>query len=267
MTLIKITPPEPTECWPEDLSITATSLSPRGDLVFESTGAPWSVARRVPGGVQLQWDNVHFEVTATSVLVDGSEPREMVDLYWNTLVAAVLELRGVTCLHGFMVESPAGEGLAVLGLSGAGKTTTGRALLDRGCSLVCDDLLALQAGATPHGRPFFRRIAEAGEAGPFDIGGKIREPQPLTSRIPVLRSVLSLDERVTDDTIQRAGPIDAIDHLLRNPYLPFEITPGTATRRVETAVQLISTCAVHYARPRSRTPGEFADFLLGWQPT
>lgn len=262
MTAAKLTPPEPTECWPANLSITSTPLSPRGELVFEGTGAPWSVARRIPGGVQLEWVDVRFEVTKTSVFVDASEPGAMVDLYWNTLVATVLELRGTTCLHGFMVEEPSGEGIAVLGLSGAGKTSTGRALLERGCTLVCDDLLLLDPGASPVARPFYRRIPDHGERASVDIGGKVREAQPLAARIPSLDRVLSLDGRVSSPGIFRADALEGIDHLLRNPYLPFEITPGTAARRLALAAKLVSTASIHYARPRSQSPSEFAGFLV-----
>lgn len=255
-------PPDPVACWPDDLTLEAGPVAPEGDLVFESTGEPWSVARRRGDEILLEWSDVRFAVSTNRIVVDAAQPRAMADLYWNTLIATAFELRGVTCLHGFEVQSPDGTGIVVVGLSGAGKTTTGKALLARGCILVADDLVALDAGGRPTSRPFVRRVLNPGEKTPTDIGGKVREPYAIAETIPELRRVLSLDERVEHDEIKEAGPMEFVDHLLRSPHVPFEISVESAQRRLATAAAIQSTASLYIARPRSRTPEEFADLLL-----
>lgn len=261
MELTELRPPEPIESWPVNLALFSGEIVNRGESVFEGTGEPWSTARRFDGGVQLEWEGVQFEVSAEKIIVCATNPVESVDLYWNTLVAVVFELRGITCLHGFMVEAPNGEGLAVLGNSGAGKTTTGRALLEHGCTLVCDDLVTLSSGVPPMGRPFVRRLPEANEIATLDVGGKIREPYPLALAVPELQRALVLDKSAADDGT-RLEPMKALDHLLRNPYVPMEISHDSAARRLGAIVEEISALEVIAARPKSRTPQEFADLLL-----
>ena len=256
-------PPEPAECWPDDLKLEAGPVTPEGDVVFSSTGEPWSVARRREDEILLEWSDVRFAISTNRIIVDAEQPRAMADLYWNTLIATAFELRGVTCLHGFEVQSPDGMGIVVVGLSGAGKTTTGKALLARGCTLVADDLVALDVGGRPTSRPFVRRVLNPGETTPTDIGGKVREPYELAKTIPALRRVLSLDERVEHDDIQQAVPMEFVDHLLRSPHVPFEISLQSAQRRLTTAAAIQSTASLYIARPQSRTPEEFADLLLG----
>lgn len=57
----------------------------------------------------------------------------------------LLRVRGVTCLHAtvIVVENHA---IALMGESGAGKSTTATSLLSRGCPLLTDDVAALQDG-------------------------------------------------------------------------------------------------------------------------
>ena len=257
-----IEPPEPAECWPDDLTLHAGSIEPAGKLVFESTGEPWSVARRNGDEIQLEWSDVRFAISANRIVVDADRPQLMVDLYWNTLIATAFELRGITCLHGFEVLAPDGSGLAIVGLSGAGKTTIGTALLARGCTLVADDLIALHSGTRPTSRPFVRRVPRPGEKTPTDIGGKVREPYEIAKAIPELRRVLSLDERIKHDEIREANPMNFIDHLLRSPHVPFEISRETAQRRLKTAAAIQSRTTLFIARPRSRSPEQFAKLLM-----
>ena len=257
----QLVPPDPVESWPKGLALETSVIRQRGTPAFEGTGEPWSTARRFDGGVQMEWADVRFELTASKILVDAQHPVVAVDLYWNTLVATVLELRGITCLHGFMVEGPEGAGLAVLGNSGAGKTTTGRALLDLGCTLVCDDLVAIGAGARPVGRPFVRRLPEKDEQSVLDVGGKVREPQPLAATVPALSRALVLDEGASEGGA-RLSHMEAVDHLLRNPYVPMEISRESAERRLRTILEQIAVIDVIAAKPKSRTPGQFAGLLL-----
>ncbi|HJU64705.1 MAG TPA: hypothetical protein VJ596_03470 [Gemmatimonadaceae bacterium] len=60
----------------------------------------------------------------------------------GTILACVLSARGVTTLHGSVV-SVGGQAIAMLGVKGAGKSTTALALVQRGATLVSDDIVAL----------------------------------------------------------------------------------------------------------------------------
>ncbi len=54
----------------------------------------------------------------------------------------VLQLRGRPALHAAAVEC-CGNAIALVGVQGAGKSTTTAALAERGCRILCDDLAAL----------------------------------------------------------------------------------------------------------------------------
>ena len=55
-----------------------------------------------------------------------------------------MHLRGEPCLHASAVELPGQGVIALLGLAGAGKSTTCAALCDRGGVAVCDDSLGVR---------------------------------------------------------------------------------------------------------------------------
>ena len=61
----------------------------------------------------------------------------------------LLHLRGVLCLHGSALAQ-AGTCIAVLGDSGAGKSTVAAALVKQGHRLLSDDLLAIPRSTGPH---------------------------------------------------------------------------------------------------------------------
>ncbi len=247
--------------WPSDITIRVGEVVPFGQPVFVGSEEPWSRAYRISDSAILEWRGARFGVTAHSVTVDAAEPEAMLDLYWNSLTACVAELRGTPTLHGFMAISPSGRGLAVVGPSGFGKTTTGRVLLDLGCELVSDDLMLLAAGGVPPGRPFVRCLAEAGVNLPLDIGGKWRMPATTVSYPARLDRVLVLAESV-ETGIVAAPPMTAVDHLLRNPYLPFESHPAGAQHRLEAVMNLIRAgLEVFIASPRSMPAVDLARHL------
>jgi hypothetical protein len=63
--------------------------------------------------------------------------------FLDTVLAALLLQRGMLVLHANAAVTPLGA-IAVSGLSGAGKSTTLAALLQRGCAMLTDDITALQ---------------------------------------------------------------------------------------------------------------------------
>jgi len=73
----------------------------------------------------------------------------------GSAMGALLAQRGKLVLHAGCVAM--GErALAVAGNSGAGKSTTTAALVQRGCTLLSDDLVAVSQGRVCSGYPFLR---------------------------------------------------------------------------------------------------------------
>jgi hypothetical protein len=62
-----------------------------------------------------------------------------------SVLAALLQQRGLLVLHADAVVLPTGAGVAVAGESGSGKTPTAAALIARGCSMLANDIVALRA--------------------------------------------------------------------------------------------------------------------------
>ena len=62
-------------------------------------------------------------------------------------MAAALRQRGLLVLHANVALTPSGA-VMVSGRSGAGKSTTLAALLQRGCAMIADDVAVLRLGAT-----------------------------------------------------------------------------------------------------------------------
>jgi len=230
--------------------------------MFESAGGDWSEGRRSDDWVELEWEDERFRLTRDRVIIDSDDPTGAVDLYWNILLATVRELRGTPAIHGFMAVTPSKKGIAVLGQSGAGKTTTGLALLDLGCKLVADDLIVLEAGGVPTGRPFVRQIDPDAPDEALDIGGKVRIPAP-TANAPVpLSNVLVL----CPEDVPQLQPLDSLtatNLLLQGSYVPFEVSAGTARTRLEWVLKMLNSgVTVSAARSRTRTPHEFASYLI-----
>ena len=64
----------------------------------------------------------------------------------HSVMAAVMRQRGLLVLHANVVLTPAGA-VVLSGESGAGKSTTLAALLQRGCAMIADDIAVLRFGA------------------------------------------------------------------------------------------------------------------------
>lgn len=262
MTLEHVEPPAPSHCWPPHIELVAGTFSRSGTVMFESTGWPWSEGRRSDDAVELEWEDVSFRITSNQIIIQADDPTAAVDLHWNILMATAYELGGIPALHGFMAATPAGHGVAVLGLSGAGKTTTGRALLAQGCTLVADDLIILDGRGIPAGRPFVRRADVECSEDQLDIGGKFREPTNTTASTVPLTDMLVL---CPDDVPQRTplAPLPAVNLLLQGSYVPFEVSATSARTRLTTMLAMLSNgVRVSAARSRTATPEEFARDLI-----
>lgn len=129
------------------------------DVVIER--APASAASR-PGSAPP--DVIRVEASAGIALIarDGTrvicEPwgEDEVNLQMFLLgpvMQAVLAMRGTLCLHASAVARvPDGASIAFVGPPGNGKSTLAAALVERGYSLVTDDLMPISVNGGPHVR-------------------------------------------------------------------------------------------------------------------
>lgn len=256
---------EPPSGWPADVALSSAKVTASGDEIFVSTSGPWSRARRGDGVVWLLWPDITFEIRIDRVIIDAADPLHALDLYWNSVLAATHELRETSTLHGFAAVSPKGDGIAVIGASGAGKTTTGLELLEQECRLLCDDLIILGEDGVQLGRPFVRQVASA-DVEEVDSGGKVRLNVRLADRATRLSRVLMLDPNHVGPP-QIVSPLVAMDLMLKAPHLPIEATPGSQTRRVIDLSSLLRDgLTVVAAAPRSTSPSEMAGLLLNDRP-
>lgn len=65
----------------------------------------------------------------------------------HSVMAAVMRQRGLLVLHATVAFTPAGA-VVLSGQSGAGKSTTLAALMQRGCAMIADDIAVICFGAT-----------------------------------------------------------------------------------------------------------------------
>ncbi len=71
-------------------------------------------------------------------------PESVEQLLVDQIIPRVMHLRGEPCLHSSAVALPSQGVIALLGETGAGKSTTCAALCERGGVAVCDDSLAVR---------------------------------------------------------------------------------------------------------------------------
>jgi hypothetical protein len=94
----------------------------------------------VDGWADVVIDERGRNVTLT--LSDDTDLTEVAELLLGPIFSCVLSQRGLTRLHASVLDVE-GCVIALAGSSGAGKSTTAVALLQRGAALVCDDIAAL----------------------------------------------------------------------------------------------------------------------------
>jgi hypothetical protein len=116
--------------------------APPEDYHFQRTDGGYLQLYR--GRPDLELDATGAEVTV-AVPVSERRPRRLGNSL-RAIVPKILSLRGHTVLHASAVLAQ-GRLLAFSGRSGAGKTTTARALAHRGATLVSEDKLLLRATA------------------------------------------------------------------------------------------------------------------------
>jgi len=120
---------------------------------------PWEATVSEPPYLWAEADRMLFRSGRAAVLVEAAgrivlqaadeAARSDYDwLLYSTAARALLTMRGRHNLHATLVVPPGGgPAVAVLGDSGAGKSTTTVALVRRGWTLACDDIVEVRPGA------------------------------------------------------------------------------------------------------------------------
>ena len=199
-------------------------------------------------------------------------------LFTDRVLAAVLRQRGFLVLHANAALTPTGV-VAIAGESGAGKSTTLAALLQRGCAMVSDDVTALSLAADG-GIVVVPGSAQVHltEDAAYDLGLDIRDVplQPwrrmkaavpthermVTSAAP-LRAIYCLDTHDGDDVRIRALAGTAkFGAIQKSIYGPLFAEEHPALFQLATAVTGVDVFEV--SRPAGRRSiDEVADILLG----
>jgi hypothetical protein len=134
-----------------------------------------------------------------------------------TALPALLWLRGHFMLHAAGVQLLGEQGCtAILGPSGAGKTTIARQLLDSGAVLVGDDSLCVSMTG--------EQIQVSGLAGGihrWEDSDRVFEPRTGGATNPVpLQRIIILTERGDKDSMQVISGVEAVEALLANAHRP-----------------------------------------------
>jgi len=197
------------------------------------------------------------------VTVDGRVTHDGLDI-GTALYAALVDLnqeasvaaaRDHAVLHAGVLEVD-GVGIAVVGHSGAGKTTLTAAGVLGGFGYVADEIAAIDSSSVvqPYHRPLGLRGGGAALLGmvvsgdprlsrimPLRIGGRGRLAQALP-----LGAVVLLERHRTEAATRRLGPAEALvrlaDHTLGD-----DGTESTMFRRLERLVKTIPLWEMHYS--------------------
>ncbi|MBA2277740.1 MAG: hypothetical protein H0W06_08240 [Chloroflexia bacterium] len=201
----------------------------------------------------MSWPEVRFRVGFDRVVVDTNDDESAADLLVPAVWSVLLALRGQEALHGCAVEQ-SGRALAILGDSGAGKSTVGHMLIKRGWRVVTDDLLTVDAeGDVQPGPPFLRLNPNQRrqQVQTLDTGGKVRMYGPTCTRRVPLGALIVLAPEYRRP--RRLTGMAAASALLTQNYNPLPIHSDHARRRFDMAVDLAGRVPVYGAPPRSLT--------------
>jgi hypothetical protein len=200
-------------------------------------------ARAEPNRFELRANGIaHYLVrNGNEILIDpypGAWEENIRGVLLSSGFAALLVQRGFLVLHGGVValadEGRAGEGMALLGNSGVGKSTLVSSLQDHGAVVLSDELCAVRAEASGrmlvwpvhpvvslcedayrrHGTQPDQPLAVAASADKFHVPAR----HPATGPVP-LNWVIELRKAKAGLSWQDLRGADKLPTLLRNTYL------------------------------------------------
>lgn len=209
--------------------------------------------------IVLAWPEARFRVTDRQVVVDASHDDHAMDFLLQPTWSVVLAAHGRESFHAAAVES-GGNGLAVFGWSGVGKSTSSLLLVERGWRLITDDLLVFdEQGRAIPGPPLIRLLPDraVGKRGRVDSAGKLRFfPTACHHPVPLAAGVV-LSEDYSELT--RLSGISAVNALLEHVYNPVVTHPAQAEHRLEVILGLVEHTPIFGAPPRSLTADQLED--------
>lgn len=261
------------ELWPAPAAEPHYALGP-----FTS----WRAAGEAELRYSLSAGELAFRISEAGARIElawgeGLNPADAVPFLVGPGLGMALRLRGVICLHAATALSPAGA-VAIMGESGAGKSTTVSALLQAGWPLLCDDIAAVDAEAgrfsVRPGYPALRVAAantaplaalaagiyplwsdpEADEGRRYvDLEGtKAFKPTPAP-----LAAIFLLGPRVPgapQAQIERLAPREAVPALMENLYTQRSLLPDERAASFAFCARLAAGVPVS----RVRAPDELA---------
>lgn len=198
-------------------------------------------------------------------VVDGPRPREAIEACLVAVWAFVLDLHGRESFHGSVVAR-SGRAVAVLGLSGDGKSTIAARAVDAGWDLLSDDLVACaEDGSVAPGPGYLRLLGDEQADQPVDdaalgADGKRRAYAPV-GPAAALGAVIVMDPAFPELT--RLTGLAAADALLANRYIPFAVSPDQRRRSLAGAARIAGAVPVYGAPPRSLTVAHLDLALTG----
>ena len=240
-----------------------------GDVAPASPDAPavWGLTGTKDRAVLTVGNIARFEVAGGKrIVVDRAEGAPMADVRLYLLgsaFGALLHQRGLLPLHANAIQI--GQGAAAfMGRSGAGKSTLAAAFLDRGFTLLADDVCVVTSddGAAPMAQPglprlrLWRDAVEASGRRPDDLeiafAGHEKYVVPTHSthagRAVPLSRVYLLDELPAGETgqrIRRLSGAEAVSVIMANIYRGHYLKLlGGSERNYRQCLQLVRTVPV-----------------------
>lgn len=205
-------------------------------------------------------DGTTIDIEPHSVAIDWQSPLTFEDACTYLVgapFALLLRMRSVACLHGSAVTWN-GRTIAFIGPSGAGKSTIAASLIDRGASLVTDDLLAITVReGVPQALPSYSGVRlwpASVEILRGNAGMLPRITQGWDKRI--LESDASAEPRSLDVIVLLAPPpVDALApatmlmHLIANSYRPDLLTADWRREEFEILSSIVGRTKVQWIPP------------------
>ncbi len=243
--------PLPQNFDPPQVEVVLGHVAGDGVLLFDTDGPVPFACYQQGKAIVLAWSGIRFRIVPGRVVVDTEDHRTAAHLLVPAVWSVVLAAHQRESLHGSAVEH-GGRAVAILGLSGSGKTTAAQALINRDWRLVSDDVLTFDDDLrVVPGPPWMRFLPDHGGAWPGipDLGGKLRVHPPTRSHpVPLVAMVIMAPEH---GRCIRLSGTSAAAAILQQVYNPVLTHVGQVQRRFDLVHHLADCIPIYGAAPRS----------------